>query len=1799
MATIDTRVVEMQFDNKQFESGVSETLSSLDRLKKALSFGSETKNIESLDSSLNGIDFTKIQEALDVVKYRFSAIGIAGTVAIANITNSVMGLYRQIKNFLVLDPIRGGFAEYETQMNAIQTILSNTRSEGTNIQQVNDALAELNAYADRTIYNFTEMTRNIGTFTAAGVDLNTSVNAIQGIANLAAVSGSTSNQASVAMYQLSQALATGTVKLMDWNSVVNAGMGGQVFQDALRKTSEELGTGAEAAIKAEGSFRESLSVGWLTSQVLTETLKKFTTSGAMEWVANYCDISKDAVQAAYDQAYAASTAEDSFGKQQEAIDSVSESLAEQTGKSKDAIKETLELAYDAQNAATKVKTFSQLIDTLKEALGSGWTKSWQLVIGDFEEARELWTKVSDVLSDLINTSSDARNSMLQDWVDLGGRTALIDGLWQGFYNLKTILGTISTAFRNVFPKITADRLFNITSGFKELMDSLTPTEEYLNKLSRGFSGIFSVLGVGKSILLSVFDGIKQFFSSDESTAGLDHFITKFAEFGDALSNFSKSFSDGTAGESIKLFISSMLEGIVNGLSALYSAFSNFSFVSTIKDVFSKILDAVKSGISGLVSFIKEYITFDDILNAIKTGVIANAVIGVAEIIQSLKAEAKKLLNSSGLIELLTGKKPEELGKSVQEEAKSIVQVITGIDFEGISKNISKVLSSLSDALKALTESVQANTLIKIAIAVGILSLSLQSLSKLDIGQIAQGVVGIFALTKILMASVSRLANLFKGETSQKMLSSATSMLILAGAVKVIADACVTLGALPIEQLGAGLGGLAVLMLELGIFMGNIKAADITPKDSIAMLVMAEAIKILGEAVGSFAGLGWEELARGLIGLGASMIEIGVALRILNGVKIKASTIAAIFVMAQSCKILGEAFKTFSEMTWDQIGLAAGGMGAALTELVIAIGILQRFGGAKALVGALSLAIVVNSLSSLSESFKRFSEMSWDEIGRASGAMGAALAELVAAIGILGGIVGFKSLFASNAITDVIGELPVLAESLQKFASLSWDEIGRGLAAMGGALGEIAVITGALGSFAGLESVIGSFSIVYVSQSLGDIADALIKFASLSWDEIGRGLAAMGGALGEIAGITGALGSFAGLASVIGSYSIVETSKSLGDIADALAKFASLSWDEIGRGLAAMGGALGETALGGALMTFGYFGAGVLKEIAEPLGTLADSMRKWQDVTVPDGIGLSMGAIAAGVAAFTLSGIGGDVLATIAEPLGVLADSIRKWDGVSVPEGIGLQMGQIADGVNKFWMSGMGGDVLATIAEPLGTLADSVKKWSDVTVPENLQTNLEGLAKAVSSFMFSGLAGLSMGAIAEPLGNLADSVKKWSDVTVPENLQTNLEGLAKGIQAFTLAGLAGFSIDMLVGPLGNLAGAISKWKDVVIPDGIKYRLISLSDGVKSFNDLGGASVGLQSTANALDQMAGSLPALQDVGYETIGTGITTLSTALTGLPDATTVATSALSSFAGSLSDVGATISSNLVTGASDGLNSLGDTINNGLSGISEKLSGSLSNFISSGETIMTNMATGVSNNANKLTSAVNTAIGAIKGSININALYSSGIDLMRGLANGITAGRNRAVNAAAAAMARVIAATNRTADINSPSKVFNKIGMYCMQGLGLGLKNNSKYAENAAEATMNATTGMFSNASKMAVLAAQSIQDAIDSDYNPVIRPVLDDRQFKTDLASAINATSMSARSQIRVNASYISKGLAQENQNGFNEQILRSIGKLRKEVAEISKPTYNVGGITYDDGSNVATAVRELTRAVRVERRK
>ena len=374
---VDQRVVEMQFNNAQFERNTKQSLSTIEKLKAALKFDDVGDSFSGITKAAKNVNLEPVSDGANEVYYRFKALDVVAGTVLSNITAKAMTLgWTLTKALLTIDPMKSGLAEYETQINSVQTILANTQKEGTNLAQVNAALDELNHYADMTIYNFTEMTRNIGTFTAAGVKLDTSVQAIKGIANLAAISGSTSQQASTAMYQLSQALAAGTVKLMDWNSVVNAGMGGQVFQDALKETARVHGVAIDEMIAKEGSFRETLQHDWLTASILTETLAKFTG-----------DLSEEELRA--------------IGYTEEQIDAI------------------IKMGETANDAATKVKTFTQLIDTLKEAVQSGWTQSWEYIIGDFEESKELWTEISDRLQTVISQSAEARNALLQGGLQSG------------------------------------------------------------------------------------------------------------------------------------------------------------------------------------------------------------------------------------------------------------------------------------------------------------------------------------------------------------------------------------------------------------------------------------------------------------------------------------------------------------------------------------------------------------------------------------------------------------------------------------------------------------------------------------------------------------------------------------------------------------------------------------------------------------------------------------------------------------------------------------------------------------------------------------------------------------------------------------------------------------------------------------------------------------------------------------------------------------------------------------------------------------------------------------------------------------------------------------------------------------------------------------------------------------------------------------------------------------------------------------------------------------------------------------
>lgn len=522
---VDQRVVEMQFNNAQFERNTKQSLSTIEKLKAALKFDDVGDSFSGITKAAKNVNLEPVSDGANEVYYRFKALDVVAGTVLSNITAKAMTLGWTLNKALTIDPMKSGLAEYETQINSVQTILANTQKEGTNLAQVNAALDELNRYADMTIYNFTEMTRNIGTFTAAGVKLDTSVQAIKGIANLAAVSGSTSQQASTAMYQLSQALAAGTVKLMDWNSVVNAGMGGQVFQDALKETARVHGVAIDEMIAKEGSFRETLQHGWLTASILTETLAKFTG-----------DLSEEELRA--------------IGYTEEQIDAI------------------IKMGETANDAATKVKTFTQLIDTLKEAVQSGWTQSWEYIIGDFEEAKELWTEISDRLQTVISQSAEARNALLQGGLQ-SGLNQFID---QGITDYSDLLTDMLAKVGKASGAIT-DEEIESAGGLAKTLKSGWLNAEML-----------------ESSLLQVVKEAKELSSmSDEQLESMSLSREKVNDILKQFTELEEKVQDGTI--SIDEFIEKMNRpsGRENLIQSLFNVMDSFGkLMGTIKGAFDEV-----------------------------------------------------------------------------------------------------------------------------------------------------------------------------------------------------------------------------------------------------------------------------------------------------------------------------------------------------------------------------------------------------------------------------------------------------------------------------------------------------------------------------------------------------------------------------------------------------------------------------------------------------------------------------------------------------------------------------------------------------------------------------------------------------------------------------------------------------------------------------------------------------------------------------------------------------------------------------------------------------------------------------------------------------------------------------------------------------------------------------------------------------------------------------------------------------------------------------------------------------------
>ena len=1097
MSSVDDRIVNMQFNNQQFTKGAADSQAALQNLEGQLVKTGQSKGISTLGASVDG------------VKTKFTALQVAGAAALGTIVSKATSTGLSLVKSLTLDPILQGFQEYTTNLNSIQTVVANT---GESVDVVNGYMQKLNAYSDQTIYNFSEMAKNIGTFTAAGVDLETATASIQGIANLAALSGSSSQQASTAMYQLSQAIAAGRVGLQDWNSVVNAGMGGKVFQTALANTAVAMGDISAASIGLEGpmkrltvngqSFRQSISAAagassWLSSDVLVNTLAAM--DGRFSSIAlGLNGYSKAASDAKIQQAR---------------LNLEQKNGVKFTDEQFKALLKTADAAYEA---ATTVKSLPQLLQVVRESIGSIFANSFQIILGDFEQSKKLWNAVGKAIvgpSGFLTKMGTAWTGLLRSFVETGGRTKVLSGLGRIFRNLGKVMNAVKEAYQDIFPPSSGNALKNIAKGFNRFTRFLVLHKDTVENLKTVFAGFFSILHIGFEIIKGVFLLVGNVFkavlsSSDGASGGILSLVASIAKL---ITGFDKWLTAGgrvsetmaNIGTVIGTFISPVLKGlglIISGFAALVSG-QGIGGVIDKFDELSISSEAVTKIISDGWAMVTSFFTDDAISTS--TGKMTSG-------FDRLKAAVSGFLGSgdglSSFFKNLGGNAGALAGEGVSIAADIIAGIASGIaqaapvllaamgdvargviegfkSAMGINSPATEMIDPGTDVIRGIVEGIITGmSLLGKAIAAvgGFLRDAFTQLfgdmDALDFAALINSIISggfLLALTNILntIGSGGFLAgfqNVFDQlsnslQAFQQNLK-AQALLAIGTAVALLVASLVLLALLDPKQIGQGLGTIAIMM---ALLVGAMAALSKTTKGGVtlvfisgAMNEMATAILILSGAIAVLGNLDKDTLSQGMAALAISLALMVGALRALSG--ISGSLVAAgasMILIATSMSILAGAILLFANLDPDELGQGMSAMAIGLALMVGAIRALGGLGPSIALAGAAMLITAV-AMQALAVAVLMFGKMDPDTLNQGMAAMAIGVALLTVALGGLG-LIGPEVLAAAAAIAIVSASMVVLATAVGLFGNMDMGTLAQGFGAIAVGLG--LVLLAALGA----------------------------------------------------------------------------------------------------------------------------------------------------------------------------------------------------------------------------------------------------------------------------------------------------------------------------------------------------------------------------------------------------------------------------------------------------------------------------------------------------------------------------------------------------------------------------------------------------------------------------------------------------------------------------------------------------------------------------------------------------------------
>ena len=1406
--------------------------------------------------------------------------------------------------------------EKSAQIKALYEVARASDSvKATTLEDVNSALDELNEYADKTIYNFTEMTRNIGTFTAAGIDLDTSVAAIKGIANLAAVSGSSSQQASTAMYQLSQAMASGTVKLMDWNSVVNAGMGGKVFQNALTETARVHGIAIDEIIAEQGSFRESLSTGWLTNDILLETLKKFTGD-------------------------------------------LTEAELEAIGYNEEQIKGIMELGKTANDAATKVKTFTQLMDTLKESAQSGWSQTWEILIGDFEEAKELWTEASEVFGGFIEESARLRNEMLQGWKDLGGRTVLIDAIRNAFEAIGNIIKPIKEAFREIFPRTTSEQLYNMTVALRDFTEKLILNDDQMNLLKQTFKGLFAVLDIGKQALSAVWNFIKPLFG------GMGDLVTPVLKvtggWGEWLVKLRDTIKENNVFTKVLETVKNVLEKVIDYI----KDFTGFDF-SVVLGGIKTFIDSVKEnfsfpgfeGLRNTLTKIKEYFgNIGDAADEMKTNV-TNSVDSMGESISKSKVvqvlsgiwEAVKGIASSiaGAVGGLVGGLSDSLNAP---DLDTILKIIEGLATGGIAAALIKFINSLSKPFDGLAD-----------------------IGK-KIGKVLDSVRGCF-------------------EAYQTSLN-ANSLLKIAGAIAILVASIVVISMIDPVQVNESLATVTMLLLELvgsmAVFSKLSGSLTGITKISIALVAISVALLLLMSAMKKITDMGSEDLATGLMGIVALSTILVTVAKTLSGSStdlLKVSGGLIVFSIA-----LGTLIPTLAILGLLPLETIGKGLLAMAGSLLIMVTALNSLNDNVGIGGAASLVVVATALGILVPSLAILGSLDLATLAKGLISMGVALGIMVLAINKMDGATGAGSLVV------VATALALLVPSLAILGSLKLATLAKGLVTIGLALGIMVLAINKM------DGNTGAASLLAISAAMLVLAPALALLGSLELTTIGIALVA--------------------LAATFAVFGVA--AKILKPVVPVILSLAS-SLALMGVGVLAMGVAIVAAGQGLILLAAGF--TALAAAGAAGAVVLVDAL-KTIIVGIAEVIPTVVTKLGEGVIAFADVIIAG--APKIKEAFVAIVDAIVSALVESIPtivEGALSLLSTVLATFVEFFPSILQSlgellvSVLSTVVEFTPTICQSVFDIL-IAILQTIRDNIKEVVKTGFELLTGFLEGIGEG--------ISDVVQTAVDVVIGF-----LEGIAKKLPDIIQAGF-----DLLIAFINGISKAIDE-NSALLVEAMKNLFLSLIGA-------------------ALEVLKGAISLIWEAGKKLIDSG---------------------------------------LIQGIWEKLGALTRKIGELISAAVAKVTEKVSEWVDAGKELIAKVIKGITDKLKAIKDAVGQLITDAKTAITdkFKEWVSIGGDLISGFIEGITGMASKIKEAALGVIEGAVDAIKGFLGINSPSRLFMEFGRYSDEGLIIGLNDYAGKVADSAEGVGNTAVDAMSK-------ALSGISDIVNSDIDttPTIKPVID-----------------------------------------------------------------------------------------------